>query len=409
MNGIFFKEVPKGIEHFLKPYKNYFSKPQYQNFKTFVTGLIVNDKKTIQEVSDSLSKKNQSSLNRFVTTSPWDLKEVNEIRLVQTQKFFPSKEEGFIIVDDQMAHKTGKKMEKAGYHRSGVTKRIEWGHCIVDSIYTDLEHVTYPIDSQIYVNKKNCDSKTPYKKKREMALELIRFAKKNCIRAKTVLADSGYYAYYVVKELKRLQLKYILGVMTTLKISIDRKKRITVAEYIESLTKKDFSVVKINDKKFHIHTVIVSVRKVEKQKLIISYKEGEEDYKKVYVTNRFDDNNEELMKILVRRWDIECWHRDAKQHLGLEKYQVRKYRGIQVVVLAVLVAYTLLVLSQKLSIFSKIKKYFGRTLKTIGERCRFIQLCALKGWRWVLAKIRDDRDKFKELLNKHVLVKNAKV
>lgn len=404
-----FKEIPRGITRFFKPYKNHFTKPQYPHFKTLVTGLIVNDKKTIQEVNDALSYKNQSSLNRFVTSSRWDINEISRIRLREAVRTIPPKKEGFILVDKQTTHKIGKKMEKAAYHRSGKTKRKEWGHCIVDTLYTDLEGNKFPIDGMIYVNRHNCDKETPFKTKRELALEQIDFARKNKVIANTILADSEFYSEDFVKELKIRRLKHILGVKISMKVSIDRKKRIAIREYVDTLTDDDFDWYVINDEVYFLHTKEVSVRGVGREKLLISYKQGDEETIKIYVTDHPDWSNEKLMNSLVKRWDVECLHRDTKQHLGLEKYQVRKYRGIQVVVLAILAAYTLLVLSQrKLKVFSYIKQFFGRRLRTIGELCRFMQLAAQKGWRWITTRFRDPVIA-RGLLNKYVLVKNAKV
>ena len=110
------------------------------------------------------------------------------------------------------------------------------------------------------------------------------------------------------------------------------------------------------------------------------------------------------MILLLKRWEIECWHKDAKQNLGLEDYQVRKFGAIQKVVCAVLVAYTQIFLSKKQAILSP----FKRVLKTIGEGCRFLRLVALKGWKWLKKKSRDV-DEFAEILNSYVFVKNAKV
>ena len=90
-------------------------------------------------------------------------------------------------------------------------------------------------------------------------------------------------------------------------------------------------------------------------------------------------SNEELIEPLVCRWKVECWHRDAKQHLGLEEYQVRKDRGIHVVVLAILVAYTILILSQTRGILARIPLVFKRGLQTIGEICRFMYHAAIRG------------------------------
>ncbi|MEM3723231.1 MAG: hypothetical protein QW179_02125, partial [Candidatus Hadarchaeales archaeon] len=98
-----------------------------------------------------------------------------------------------------------------------------------------------------------------------------------------------------------------------------------------------------------------------------------------------------------------------KQHLGLEDYQVRKDRAVRNVVLAVLFAYTVLVLSLLHSTLRRVAGWMGRPLQTIGELCRFMRLAARKGWRWVTRTLRRQPEIFREVLNKEVLVKSAKV
>ena len=114
--------------------------------------------------------------------------------------------------------------------------------------------------------------------------------------------------------------------------------------------------------------------------------------------------DEELMNILLKRWNVETLHRDSKQHLGLEDYQVRKFGAIQKVVRAVLVAYTQIVLNVEQKILEPLK----RSLKTIGESCRFFRLISIKGWRWIKRKARSI-EKLKDVMNRFVFVKNAKV
>jgi hypothetical protein len=108
--------------------------------------------------------------------------------------------------------------------------------------------------------------------------------------------------------------------------------------------------------------------------------------------------------LLLKRWKIEGLHRDTKQHLGLEDYQVRKFGAIQKVVCAVLVAYTQIILSKNNAVLKPLK----RGLETIGEGCRFLRLIALKGWKW-LKGISKNIEKLKDVMNSYVFVKNAKV
>ena len=166
----------------------------------------------------------------------------------------------------------------------------------------------------------------------------------------------------------------------------------------------DFSTHIYEDGIYHLHVKEVYTRGVGKEKLLISYKDGDEDCIKIYTTNIFNKNNEELMYFLLQRWDIEVLHRDAKQNLGLEGYQIRKFGAIQKVVCAVHVAYTQLALSKHHKILEPLK----RSLETIGEGCRFFRLIGLKGWRWLKRKAKN-LEKLKEVMNSFVFVKNAKV
>ncbi|MDI6738104.1 MAG: transposase, partial [Nanoarchaeota archaeon] len=136
--------------------------------------------------------------------------------------------------------------------------------------------------------------------------------------------------------------------------------------------------------------------------------ENDPDDKKIYVTN-LTCSQGELLRLLVSRWRIECWHRDAKQQVGFEDFQVRKERAVRNVVLAVLIAYTVLVLSLLHTTLRRVAERVGRPLRTIGELCRFMRLAAMKGWRWVTRMLRERLEEFKAILNREVVVKNAKV
>lgn len=395
--------VPPVLNTLFKPYKVLFSKPQFNHFRRLITGLVVSDNKTIQEINDSFGQRDQSNMNRFVSHSDWGLDDMNKVRLEQVKRHLSLRKKGVIIVDETLLHKTGREMELAGIHRSGITKRLEWGHMVVNAYYTDSDDNDFPITTDVYVRKKDCRKYgvTEFKTKREIALEEIDFAIQCGLPVGLVIGDAGYQSEVLVRKLIERRLDYIVGIRTTTKISVSRKKRISIAEYLNTIADDDFELFLTEETGYFYHMKTVSVRGVGTVKLVISCKYGDEENVKCYATN-LDENNETIINLLIKRWRIECFHRDAKQHLGLEAYQVRKGRGMQVVALATFVAYTLVILA------ARILKTPLRPLRTIGEVCRYLALIAYKGVRW----IRDLLCKPIELakmLNRLVFVKNAKV
>ena len=395
-------ETPRQLKSLLKFYKKHFTKKQYKHFRNYITGLIVSDNKTIQEINDCFNECNQSSLNRFLTKAEWDCKKVNKTRLMQIKRHCNLKK-GILIVDPTMLHKTGKKMEKANYHYSGVTKSKEWGHLLVDSFFMDPSANEFPVCADIYLRECDADKTHPFKTTREICLEHIDYAKQN-LPIWLVMLDAGLYADFVIKDIKLQGLKYIAGVRITNNISIDGNDRISISDYLDSLTDTNFNYFFHNGETYFLHTVDIYSRGVGKEKLLISYKEGDEENIKIYTTNVLNKGEGALMSLLLKRWEIECLHRDAKQHLGLEDYQVRKFGAIQKVVCAVLVAYTQVILSRVQAILCPIH----RTLETIGEGCRFLRLVALKGMAWLKRKAKRIGT-LKDVLNSYVFVKNAKV
>lgn len=394
-------ETPKELSKSLEAYRGIFTKPQFNHFQNLITGLIVSDNKTLQEINDCFGEKDQSSLNRFMTCSDWDEKEVEQVRMNQIKRKNISK--GFMIVDPTMLHKTGKHMEKANYHYSGTTKGKEWGHLLVNSLFCN-EEISFPINADFYLRKEDADEEHKFKTSRDICMEHIDYALENKLPVEAVLIDSGLYADYVLKHIINKQLKFVAGINITTKISINRDKKISLKDYLLGLNKKKFKRFKINEEIYFLHSIEVYIRRVGKVKLLISYKKEDEKVIKTYTTNILNKTDEELMNILLKRWNVETLHRDSKQHLGLEDYQVRKFGAIQKVVRAVLVAYTQIALNVEQKILEPLK----RNLKTIGESCRFFRLIAIKGWRWIKRKARS-AEKLKEVMNRFVFVKNAKV
>jgi len=88
---------------------------------------------------------------------------------------------------------------------------------------------------------------------------------------------------------------------------------------------------------------------------------------KLVVTNRKDWEPTKILTSFLNRWPTETFNEDAKQHLGLEDYQLRKIVGIKRHWYLVFVAYSLLRLNAERS---RLLKVVTAGLETTGQRCR---------------------------------------
>jgi hypothetical protein len=395
------KEIPPRFKALLSFYKRCFTRPQYKNFRDFVVGLVVSDNKTIQEINDCFGRINQSNLNRFFTSSDWQPMKINNRRISQIKSYDKLKR-GIFICDPTFLRKFGREMENANYHYNGMTKKEDWGYFLVNSFFTDGK-MEFPICADFYLREEDADEEHPFKTIREICLEQLDYATRR-LPIWLFIADAGLYADFLIQDLRARGLKYILGTRVTNNISIRGEKRISIEAYMQTLTDDDFKYYFIDGEAYFVHTVEVSERGAGKERLVISYKTGDEEEIRIYVTNLMQHSDESLLSLILERWKIEVWHRDAKQHLGLEDCQVRKFGAIQKVVCAVLVAYTQLILMRE----DRLLKPLDRVIKTIGEGCRYLRLMALKGARW-LKKKACCIEEFKKILNEQVFVKNAKV
>jgi SRSO17 transposase len=150
------------LEELLEQYRPCFSKPQFENFSTYTVGLVTCEgKKNIQAINRTfIDKKDQSSLNRFLTQSPWNLQSVQNKRLATaTEKLQDCRESvGYVLLDDTINQKTGKHMQGVGYHYDAKIGKAVLGHDLVTTHYVNGD-AEYPINLSLYIKKEICQQK----------------------------------------------------------------------------------------------------------------------------------------------------------------------------------------------------------------------------------------------------------
>ncbi|MDI6902627.1 MAG: transposase [Methanocellales archaeon] len=199
---------PHNITKFLGAYRSMFSKPQYAHFERYVLGLIASEKggSNITDINDLyVDRCHQSSLNRFLTRSPWDVEEVNKTRLrvLQHGRRTRSRRNGYLILDDVLISKTGRCMSGVGLIFSKSEGRSVLGHNFVSTHYSD-ERGQYPVDLRMYIKEELAEPMgVEFKTKIEIAIDLINSAVDNGVSANTVAFDTWYFAKELIDAIER--------------------------------------------------------------------------------------------------------------------------------------------------------------------------------------------------------------
>lgn len=375
------------VQDELEKYRDLFSKPQFYHFSNYVTGLIVeNHSWTINNMNKLfLENKDQSSLNRFLRKSPWDVDEITtkRMKVIDQNPKTKTREEGVIILDDTVNPKTGKKMEGVGWHHynnPSTDKKFTFGHSVVSAHYADNDK-EYPISPEVYVKRESAGDN--FKTKIELGIKLITDAvKKHRIRGKTFVMDAWYLCAKLVEKAIELGLNWVSRAKVNRKIKYNGEW-ISISDLIkEAVLDKELT---IEEDKYICNSFTLRLSRIGMVKLVLSRKKDPktDEEKKTFalVTNRLDWDERTILSKYLMRHHIEGFYRDSKQVLGLGKYMMRNLAGVVRHLHLGFLAYTILetLILKGDSLFNWLK---DKAL-SIGERCKIIGGLVVRGFvKW---------------------------
>ena len=141
-------EFPELVQHYAPFFQDVFSAEAFIEFQRYVSGLIVSENKTVDGINRLfvVESRNQSSLNRLLTESPFSLEELNQARLnlLASLPGTQIKPKGVLGVDDTLLIHYGRDFEKIAKLFDHVTQTYVWAHDLVTIHYSD-EETDYPL------------------------------------------------------------------------------------------------------------------------------------------------------------------------------------------------------------------------------------------------------------------------
>lgn len=384
----------KEVNKYLSFLKKSFTKPQFSHLTKYISGLIALNKKSIKNINNSSKEeKDQSNLNRFLTESSWNEDKVQE-RYVKKVNYLTHRKQVSLLIDDSISKKTGKHIEEAQYHKDHAGNGYVFGHQIVTALIICMG-LLLPLFPKLYSKKTQS--------KIELAKQLIEFACSK-IRINQVIIDSWYVCNEIIKLCLRKGITLIGNIKSNRLIQFGENDWIKLGKYYRSISRKrkEFQTLIINDKTYKVHSKIVKLKKVGDVKLIIS-RQWLEDKKKwsrpfYIICTDVSKSDIYVLREYTKRWSIETFHKDIKQNLGLEAYQMRLKKGITRHIILVTLAYAVL----------KLMMFFKKISCTIGECIKYIQDKEFDDLVIEIIEI-DDKQERRKMAKLLLLNENAKV
>lgn len=261
---------------------------------------------TCTGLSEILPNVSHDSVNRFLLS-----KNYSSIDLFQLVKVRICLQGGVLSVDDSIIDKPYsdlKKNELLGYHWSGKHHKTVKGICLITLYYTDPYGVCVPVSYRVYDPN---EDKTKNDYFREMWEEVWGLG----LRPAYGTGDSWYSSIENLKFIRKHGIGLCFGVEKNRLVSIVKGSFIHI-EDIENWDEnglvvylKDFGMVRVFRQMFKNmpRYYVMAMPKIEMLDDI-----GLNDFKMVH----------------DRHWNIERFHRAAKQLCNLEKFQVRASQAI---------------------------------------------------------------------------------
>ncbi len=344
------------LNGYLSPFSQLFTKPQWGNFKTILTGFFSEGKKSLSSIAKKvIGSKDQSNLNRFISTSDWNEKEVNDLRLkiLSNNKKLKISSKGHFVIDDSLIEEFGKQMEGVGKHFDHTDNQYKNGRTILALFYVEEETV-YAIDIRPYYKIEEV-GELDFKTKNELAFEMImEHLPKNERDYPVCLFDSWFSGKDFLEKLDKQNIKFVTRMKSNRNTFYENKK------------------YKLPDLFTHTDIVVAEIEGWDKSLTMVKgeYRENSQDKTvNFYLLSNIDKTTTKAIRDHYDfRWPIEPGFKDLKQLLGWTDLSFKSSLSTLRMIYLSLLAHTI---ATKEKLKNKVKD-------TIGKVCDYFRKKSLK-------------------------------
>jgi DDE superfamily endonuclease len=418
-------EIPAIVQHYAPFFASVFSPQAFEQFQRYISGLIVSENKTVDGINRLfvLDVRNQSSLNRLLTESPFSVGALNRCRLalLQSQSGTKMKPKGVLSLDDTLLTHYGQHFDKIAYLYDSAQQCYVWAHNLVNLHYSD-DQTDYPIDFRLWepadlatletgltaagvtirpskLALKDNDPKkwrqyllglwrrhqhkpaveTLYQSKLLLAQQILReFFNAHPQNKLPVTFDNWYTQPAFCRFLdKTLKVSYV-GTLASDNLVMLKQKPQRLDAFDAHLQQEHHQAIKNGgqpvfrklsitykgDKEtYYSYCKTHHLHNFGKHRLVINHCKADlSDSATYFISNQLKWQAGGITRIRRHRWPVEVYHEEGKAD-GLDQYQVRDFEAIARHIALVAVTYSLLRAAQHdQPLFHKLQRQVQTTL-----------------------------------------------
>lgn len=408
-------EFPELVKHYAPYFAEVFSAEAFVEFERYISGLLVSENKTVEGINRLFvnESRNQSSLNRLLTRSPYAVTEINQARLglLGSLEGTRMKPRGVLGIDDTLLTHFGKEFEGIACLYDHTSGTYEWAHNLVTLHYSD-DQTDYPVLFQLWqpadlekieagliaahikvkASKQELKETEPAKWRQYLLSLWRRHAKKPEVAALydsklqmakafleqwqgmrgeldlPVTFDSWYtqpdFCHYLDQS---LHMAYVGTLKESAKVVLKTGQE-EVSSFANRLKEEHLAAVKAGkpalfrpitipykggEEHYFSYCATHRIHTFGKQRLVINFDKPDlSDDPVFFISNRLRWQAQGITRIRRHRWPVEVYHEEGKAE-GLDQYQLRDLTAIERHVAFVAVVYSLLRAAQHDTVFQE--------------------------------------------------------
>lgn len=321
------------IQNILSWFSEAFSSPSFKFFCAYVVGFIQLGKEThtsstVQVLIQSTWARSLSSFTRFLADYVWSQEQLVGMAMERFFKTLKIKTNSvlFLVVDDTLSEKTGKKMPGCGWHKDHAHQMANvFGHQWVLSalLYKDF---LFPLWAKLYHPKgaKGCGR---FQTKVTMAKRMLRELQFPLPCKVYLLADAWYWSKDLAKACRKKGYHMISQLKSNGTLIVGGKSVQIKKLAAQHTLFREFSLSLYGkNKTLKIKKIIGDIKGFGKVALVIVHEKKKNP--RFLISTNTHLAAIDVVRYYAKRWKIEQMIKDLKQRLGFGDYQTRSFQAI---------------------------------------------------------------------------------